>query len=243
MYITRIAQAGSSLPVTWRLPDVDISLGAEVDEAVMVGVGGFDGMDFDALEALQSMLERRKGGETGVKAVQLLEGDDVWAAGNAGRWSRDLLSSALSRSDTPLGLTVLDGRTQDLVASGVLPQLVKNPAAYCIEYTDGTRATLLMLNGAIQDFNIAVRVADHGLVSTQFFVPPAPNQASSACLTAKIEQMFQTRSAAYPVERSLLTTGLLEACLHSRHRLNERLETPHLAIRYQSPAEAQYARS
>jgi hypothetical protein len=236
-------QAGSSLPVTWRLPDVDIPPGAEVDEAVMVGVGGFDGMDFDALEALQCMLERRKGGETGVKAVQLLEGDDVWAAGNAGRWSRDLLSSALSRSDTPLGLTVLDGRTQDLVASGVLPQLVKNPAAYCIEYTDGTRATLLMLNGAIQDFNIAVRVAGHGIVSTQFFVPPAPNQASSACLAAKIEQLFQTRSAAYPVERTLLTTGLLEACLQSRHKLNQRLETPQLAIRYQPPAEAQYARS
>ena len=184
--------AGSSLPVTWRLPDVDIPLGAEVEEAVMVGVGGFDGMDFDALEALQCMLERRKGGETGVKAVQLLEGDDVWAAGNAGRWSRDLLSSALSRSDTPLGLTVLDGRTQDLVASGVLPQLVKNPAAYCIEYNDGTRATLLMLNGAIMDFNISARVAGHGLVSTQFFLPPAPNDTYSACLAAKIEQMFQT---------------------------------------------------
>ena len=167
--------AGSSLPVTWRLPDVDIPLGAEVEEAVMVGVGGFDGMDFDALEALQCMLERRKGGETGVKAVQLIEGDDVWAAGNAGRWSKDLLSSALSRSDTPMGLTVLDGRTQDLVASGVLPQLVKNPAAYCIEYSDGTRATLLMLNGAIMDFNISARVAGHGLVSTQFFLPPAPN--------------------------------------------------------------------
>jgi hypothetical protein len=97
------------------------------------------------------VLERRKGGETGVKAVQLLEVDDVWAAWNAGRWSKDLLSSALSRSDTPMGLTVLDGRTQDLVASGVLPQLVKDPAAYCLEYTDGTCATLLLLNGAIMD--------------------------------------------------------------------------------------------
>jgi hypothetical protein len=235
--------AGSSFPVTWRLPDVDIPLGAEVEEAVMVGVGRFDGMDFDALEALQCILERRKGGETGVKAVQLLEGDDVWAAGNAGRWSRDLLSAALSRSDTPLGLTVLDGRTQDLVASGVLPQLVKNPAAYCIEYTDGTRATLLMLNGAIQDFNISVRVGDHGMISTQFFLPPAPNSAYSACLAAKIEQMFQTRSAAYPVERTLLTSGVLEACLHSRHRLNQRLETPQLAISYQPPAEPQYTRT
>src|SRR3984885_6726722 len=115
--------AGSSMPGTWRLPDVDIPLGAEVQEAVMVGVGRYDGMDFDALEAMQCMLERRKGGETGVKAVQLLEGDDVWAAGKAGRWSSDLLSSALSRSDTPLGLTILDGRNQDLVGDGVLPQL------------------------------------------------------------------------------------------------------------------------
>src|SRR5580704_4946301 len=236
--------AGSSLPVTWRLPDVDIPLGAEVEEAVMVGVGGIDGMDFDALEALQCMLERRKGGETGVKAVQLIEGDDVWAAGNAGRWSRELLSSALSRSDTPLGLTVLDGRTQDLVASGVLPQLVKNPAAYCIEYTDGTRGTLLMLNGAIMDFNISARVAGHGMVSTQFFLPPAPNVAYSAYLAAKIEQLFQSKSAAYPVERTLLTTGVLEGCLQSRHRLNQRLETPQLAaVSYRPPDESQYARS
>jgi hypothetical protein len=234
--------AGSSLPVTWRLPDVDIPPGAEVQEAVMAA-GGYDGMDFDALEALQCMLERRNGGETGVKAVQLLEGDDVWAAGNAGRWSKDLLSSALSRSDTPLGLTVLDGRTQDLVASGVLPQLVKNPAAYCIEYNDGTRATLLLLHGAIMDFNIAAKVAGHGLVSTQFFLPPPPNVTYSACLAAKIEQTFQTQRAAYPVERALLTTGVLEACLNSRHKLNQRLETPQLAVNYQPPAESQYART
>jgi hypothetical protein len=232
--------AGSSMPVTWRLPDVDIPLGAEVPEVVMAGAGG---MEWNALEALQCILERRKGGETGVKAVQLLEGDDVWAAGTAGRWSKDLLSSALSRSDTPLGLTVLDGRTQDLVASGVLPQLVKNPSAYCIEYVDGTRATLLMLDGGIMDFNLSARVAGHGLVSTQFFLPPPPNNADSAPLAAKIEQMFQTRRAPYPVERALLTTGVWEGCLNSRYKLNQRLETPHLAIRYQPPTESQYART
>ncbi|MGH9450745.1 MAG: hypothetical protein ACRD11_09395 [Terriglobia bacterium] len=235
--------AGSSLPVTWRLPAVDIPMGATVQEAVMVGVGTFDGMDFDALEAMQCMLERRKGGETGVKAVQLLEGDDVWAAGSAGRWSKELLSSALSRSDTPLGLTLLDGRTQDLVASGVLPQLVKAPAAYCIEYTDGTRATLLMLNGAVMDFNVAARVAGREPVSTQFFLPPTPNVTDTACLAAKIEQMFMTRSTPYPVERTLLTSGLLEACLDSRRQLNQRVETPQLAVRYRPPAESQYTRA
>lgn len=235
--------SGSSLPVTWRLPDVDVPLGAKVDEAVMVGVGSFDGMDFDALDAMQAMLERRAGGETGVKAVQLLQGDDVWAAGKAGRWSKDLLSSALSRSDTPQGLTLLDGRTQDLVATGVLPQLVKDPAAYCIEYNDGTRATLLMLNGAIQDFNISVRTGGRdGMVSTQFFMPPQPNVRNTACLAAKIEQMLTTGSAPYPIQRTLLTTGILEACADSKYKLNQKLETPHLAISYHPPADSQYAR-
>jgi hypothetical protein len=235
--------AGSSLPVTWRLPDIDIPIGARIEEAVMVGEDDFDGMDFDALEAMQSMLERRAGGETGVKAVQLLEGDDVWAAGDSGRWSKELLSSALSRSDAPLGLTVLDGQPQDMAASGVLPQLAKNPAAYCIEYNDGTRATLLMLNGADQDFTFSARVVDHGLIATQFFRSLAPHVAYSACLAAKIEQMFTTGIAPYPVRRTLLTSGILEACLTSKARLNQRIETPQLAVSYQPPAESQYART
>ncbi|MGH9400568.1 MAG: hypothetical protein ACRD2P_00500 [Terriglobia bacterium] len=235
--------AGSSLPVTWRLPDVDIPEGTHVQEAVIVGVGAADGGDFDALEAMQCMLERRRGGETGIRAVQLLEGDDVWAAGDTGQWSKELLSSALSRSDTPLGLTLLDGRTQDLVASGVLPQLVKSPAAYCIEYSDGTRATLLMLDGAVMDFNISARLASGRLVSTQFFLPPTPDVTDTACLAAKIERMFMTRSAPYPVRRTLLTSGLLEACLDSKRRLNQRLETPELAVSYQPPSQLQYARA
>lgn len=236
--------AGSAMPVTWRLPNVDLPMNAEVQEAVMVGTSNPFMTCFDALEAMQCMLERRKGGETGVKAVQLLEGDDVWAAGDAGRWSKDLLSSALSRSDTPRGLTVLDGRTQDLVASGVLPQLVKDPAAYCIEYLDGTRATMLMLSGAVMDFNIALdlRGRDHP-VSAQFFLPPPPNNDWSAPLAAKVEELFYTRTAPWPVQRTLLTSGMLEACLDSRHRLNQRLETPHLAVSYQPPAESQYVRT
>jgi len=235
--------AGASMPVTWRLPDTDIPFGAKVQEAVVVGVGSLQGTGFDALEAMQCMLERRKGGETGVKSVQLLEGDDVWAAGTAGRWSKDLLSSALSRSDTPLGLTWLDGRTQDLTAPGLLPQLVKDPSAVCVEYTDGTRGTMLLLNGAIRDFNIAARVTGHGIVSTQFFMTPAPNETHSACLAAKIEQMYQTRSAPYSIQRTLITTGILEASLHSKHRMNERLDTPQLAISYQAPSESQYSRT
>jgi hypothetical protein len=235
--------AGSSLPVTWRLPDLELPLNCEIESAVMVGYGGADVMDFHGLEALQCMVERRKGGETGVTAVQMIEGDAVWRAGEEGRYSGDLLVSALSRSDSPQGQTVVDGRTQDLVAKGELPKLVKNPAAYFIEYRDGLKATLLMLNGAVKDFTFAARVKGAGVQSTQFFLSPEPNVTYSACLVRKIEELFETGRAPYPVERTLLVSGVLESCLTSRLQGQQRLQTPHLDVRYRAPQQPQHART
>ncbi len=236
--------AGSSLPVTWRLPDVELPLGCRIEQALMVGCGGSDPMDYHALEAMQCMVERRAGGEVGVAAVQLVDGDEVWRAGEDGRYSRELLEAALSRSDTLGGLTVEDGRTQDLVGSGELPRLVQSPAAYFIEYRDGLRATLLMLNGAVSDFCFACRLAGvEGPLATQFFLSPTPNVTYSACLVAKIEEMIVTGRAPIPAERTLIVSGTLESCLESRVRGHVRLETPHLDVRYQAPAESQHARS
>jgi hypothetical protein len=235
--------AGSSLPVTWRLPDIEIPLGSEIESAVCVGNGGSDIMDYHGMEAMQCMLERRKGGETGVRAVRMVEGPEVWKLIEDGTISKELLISALSRSDTPQGQTIVDGRTQDLVGKGQLPKLVEKPAAYLIEYRDGLKATLLMLNGAIKDFNFAARVKGKGVMSTQFFLSPVPNVTYSACLVSKIEELFATGKAAYPVERTLLVSGTLEACLTSRLDGQKRLETPQLDVKYQAPKESQHART
>jgi hypothetical protein len=234
--------AGSSLPVTWRLPDLELPLDCKIDNALMVGVGGSDPMDYHALEAMQAMIERRLGGETGVRAVEMIEGDAVWRAADAGRWPKELLVAALSRSDTPQGLTLADGRTQDLVGSGELRRLAKNPAAYFIEHNDGLRTTLLMLSGAVGDFTFAARVQGLGVVSTQFFLSPNPNVTYSACLVDKIEETFRTGKAPYPVERTFLVSGILEGCLNSRAQGARRLETPHLAVRYRAPRESHHAR-
>ncbi len=234
--------AGSSLPVTWRLPDLELPLGCQIEEALMVGVGGSDAMDYHALEAMQCMVERRRGGETGVAAVQLLDGDAVWKTGEEGRWSKRLLTAALSRSDTPMGFSHQDSRPQDLVASGELRRLVKRPAAYFIEYKDGLRATLLMLSGAVRDFNFAARVKGMGVVSNQFLLTPEPNVTYSACLMAQVEEMFVTGRAPYPAERTLLVSGVLESCLTSRLEDHRRIETPQLDVRYQAPRVSRHAR-
>ena len=233
--------AGSSLPVTWRLPDLELPLDCQLEEALMVGVGGSDPMDYHALEAMQCMIERRQGGESGVKAVQLIEGEAVWGAEKDGRWSMDLLEAALSRSDTPCGWPDEDGRTQDLIRTGELYRLVENPVAYLIEHRDGFNSVLLMLNGAVRDYCFAGRLNGQ-LVSTQFLLTPTPNVTYSACLIRKIEEMYLTRKAPYPAERTLLVSGTLESCLKSRHSEYQRLETPHLDVAYQAPAESHHAR-
>ncbi len=234
--------AGSSLPVTFRLPSVEMPHGANVKEALMIGTGSSDAMDFHALEAMQCMLERRGGGETGVAAVQLLDGDEAWKAGEDGRWSMDLLAAALSRSNQLQGITRSEGKPQDLIGNGQLKKLATKPSAYLIEYADGLRATLLMLSGAVADFTFAARIAGTDeLLSTLFYLPPEPNVTYSAELMNRVEQMLFTGKAVYPPERTLLTSGMLESCLDSRLNNNRRLETPHLNVRYQVGEASHYA--
>ncbi len=236
--------AGSSLPVTFRLPSVEMPHGANVKEALMIGNGGSDAMDFHALEAMQCMLERRNGGETGIAAVQLVDGDEAWKAGEDGRWSMDLLAAALSRSNQLQGITRSEAKPQDLIGNGQLKKLVTKPSAYLIEYADGLRATMLMLSGAVADFTFAARIADTDeLLSTLFYLPPEPNVTYSAELMNRVEQMLFTGKSVYPAERTLLTSGVLESCLDSRLNNNRRLETPHLNVRYQVSEASHYART
>src|SRR5205814_731815 len=92
--------AGSSVSVTFRRPELDFPLGVEFADALMVGGGWVsDGGVFHNLETLQCFVQRRKGGETGVRAVQHLEGEDVWRAAERGLWSKDLMAAALSRAE------------------------------------------------------------------------------------------------------------------------------------------------
>lgn len=236
--------AGSSLPVTWRMPELELPLDCSIEGALMAGIGGSDSYDYHALEAMQCMVERRSGGETGVRTVQVIGGDDVWKAGDDGQWSWELLAAAIARSDTTRGMSELDGRTHDIVGTRQIKELTENPSAYLIEYNDGLQATMLLLNGAIRDFCFAAKLAsDAEPVSTQFFLPPQPNVKYSACLVEKIEEMFMTGAAPYPAERTLLVSGMLEACLTSRLNGGELLETPYLDVEYRPPAESQYARA
>jgi hypothetical protein len=238
--------AGSSLPVTWRMPAIDMPYDAEVEELLCVAIGGIDSYDFHALEVIQCMAERRRGGETGVANMQALRGDAVWKALDAGGWSGGgwdgrLFEACLSRSQT---LAQPDTFSHRYPTPAQMRAWVKDPIAYRFEYADGVKATMLLMNGLVDDFTFAARLKGQvEPISTLFYLPPNPNVTYSAELMSKAEETFLTGKSPYPVERTLLTSGLVEAGCRSLGTGQKRLETPHLAVKYQASRESTYARS
>jgi len=238
--------AGSSLPVTWRMPAIDLPWGAEVEEAVCLAHGALDVYDFHALETLQCFVERRRGGETGVLRVQALRGDAVWNALKAGSGSKGgidptLFEACLARSHT---LRQPESYSHRHPTWEQMREWVQDPIAYRLEYRDGLKATMLLMNSLTKDFMVAARLRDVAdPVSTMFHLPPNPNVVYSAALMSQAEQMFVSGTAPYPAERTLLTSGLVQACLQSLADGQVIRETPQLDVRYQAPQESTFQRS
>jgi hypothetical protein len=233
--------AGSSLPVTWRRPELELPLGVKLKEALVVSRGELEIYGIHALEALQCMVERRTNGQQGVQAVECLEGDAVWKGGDEGRWSLELLEHALGRSPSR---NVGDAREncrhfQPTTAWGLR---AGGPRAFLIEYRDGLKAAVLQLDGHVADDTFAARIDGEAKpVSTLFWLPPPPGAAFLEALTSHIETFLESGKPPYPVERTMLTSGILDWVLEARAQ-KKRLETPDLDISYRPPRDSGYLR-
>jgi hypothetical protein len=215
--------AGSSLPVTFRRGAPSIPLGSEIESALVIGYGGLESYGFHALEALQCMVERRRGGEAGVVAVESLQGEAMFRSMDEGRWSRELLEA---------GLAVVPHRDGDYRANSLR---TKSAAVYLIDYVDGLRAAAVMLNGHAIEFATAVKLKGHAKpLVTWFYLHDGKPFPHFAYQLKAIEQMILTEHPSYPAERTLLTTGVLDAAMTSMFLNHQRIETPYLAkVRYQ----------
>jgi hypothetical protein len=238
--------AGSSLPVTWRTPSIELPLGSRIREAMCVCYGGVDSYDFHGLETLQCMVERRRGGETGIKWVQAYRGENFWKAHQEGVWPKDLFAASLCRSHT---LKPARAGFNDIMPNvDDMRTLVKDPVAYRYEHHDGLMCTMILMGGLIEDFNFAARLdGQPGIFSTQMYLPMPPGRTSLANffspLVNNFEQMYLTGKETYPAERTLLTTGLTAAGVESLFKQQARYETPHLAISYQPPKASTFWRT
>ena len=214
--------AGSSLPVAWRMPPLELPHDCEIEEALTIGYGGLEDYGFHALEAHQCMLERRLGGETGVVAVRAVSGNQIRETETAGQWSSRLFAAA--RRQMP-------GAPEDTAQW----QPGSESAVFLLEHRDGLRSSVVMANGLAGHFACAFKLKGREEpVATWFKLQEGRPYGHFAYLVRAFEEMVHTGKAPYPVERTLLTTGILDRVMHSLANNGERYETPELTITYPS---------
>lgn len=205
--------------------------------------GNKDSYGFHAIELLQSIVEQRPGAETGIKTVQCVEGDPVWAWTEARPWAQQLLAAVGAE----------DAR-----------ETVKDPMVFSFVYNDGLETAIYRLNGVDLDGYIAALVpgeknpivlADRAGSPSHVHLPyevrdnyPVANHfAATAHL---FENMLFDGNEPHPAERTLLTTGALAALFASSYEASPMygltyehgrflqegkvVETPHLAIAYRA---------
>jgi hypothetical protein len=212
--------AGSTIPLAWRIPTAtEWPLGQHMSEIVIAGYGPTEVYGFHNLEGLQVHAERRAGGETGVVAVQALTGEAAVNAVNDGTVNADLLDKALRTFD------ITDAEREQAKQSA--------KDVFLVEYADGLRAAVVNCDAVIANFGCAATGSEHEM-ACQIWLQGYPH-GHFIFLTRQIESMILNGVSPYPIERTYLTTGILDAAMHSRHDGGMRRETPELAISYQIP--------
>jgi hypothetical protein len=219
--------AGSSVPLAQRVPPIEIPAGEKIVEAVSIHAGGMESYDFHALEVMQSMIEARRGGETGVSRVELFAGEAYQKALAEKRWSQDLVDASMAMEQK-----AYFPRQPRPAALPPLPA-VKAHHALVVTYKDGTKGTALSIGNTSDRWNFACRVAGRQEpLATALYNGPWGNFNLFSALTRAAVHHFKTGQAPYPVERTLLVSGILDAAMHSHKAGGQAIDTPHLEFAY-----------
>jgi hypothetical protein len=237
--------AGSSVPLAERRPAIEIPEDAEIAEAIAIHAGGVEVYDFHGLEVLQSFVESRSAGETGIGRVEFLDADAIWQAADEGRWSVALAEAAIAaelgdaaRPNITRPKLPNDSATKD-------PRQLAITHGILITYTDGLRGAVLQVGHSSNRWNFACRLKQatpapvgsnpekDQLLATALFNGPWGNRCLFKALSHAVQHLFINGRPPYPVERTLLVSGALDAAMTSRQR-KEPVETPELQFGYQS---------
>lgn len=198
---------GSTVPLSWQRPPLPAG---KSEELVAITYSDLEEHAYHGIEAMQSVAEKR--GETGVEAVRYVEGPGVWDL------SPDLREAALAKRVNP-------------------PPEDKGqkPEAFVIRYRDGLRASVLHLNSRTRDYLVAARMKGESTPQATCFYIGLYTHSHWGFLVKAFEDLVLTKREQMPVERTLLTNGILLAGLESRRKGGAWVDTPELGISYSWP--------
>jgi hypothetical protein len=240
--------ASSSVPISWRIPQVEMPLGAEIEEVVCIGPGPVDSYDYHLLESIQAMVERRRGGERGIAWLEAKKGDAMWKSVGSGSWESGgldprLLEACLCRSQDMK--PAREGFSHVLPSLDDMRRLDPEGVIYRYQYIDGPKASMILAGGVVSDIMFAARLKGREEpLSLLFYLGSGHGTQpfNFDALVWHIEQFVHTGKLPYPIERTLLATGLVCAGMDSLFQ-GKRLDTPHLAIGYKPYPQSTFRRS
>ena len=236
--------AGSSVPLAQRLPMFELPPHADIEEAVSIHGGGLESYDFHGLEVLESIVESRRGGESGISSIELLTGERFTAAMKSGRWSTELVEAAMQaehnmsverQAHPKVGVFAPKAaKGTDAAQKDTRPARPNGPHAIVLNYSDGLKATVLKVGSDSNRWNFACRLKGESKPrATAYFNSPWGNRGLFKALSHAIQHLFITGTEPYPAERTLLTTGAVEAVMQSYEQGGQTIDTPHLKFAWQ----------
>ncbi len=215
---------GSSLPHCPILPEPAVRDGEKVRETLSLYYGHPEHYGYHAIEFALALLEARKGGETGIRAVRSI----------TGRASREVLVEAgippelLHQAFVAIGYPDLESTVPFVLDRS------EQFTLYQFEHTDGSRVHHLLVERTVNNWIVAAQL-DTGEVrtcrsgaggATVFF-------NHFAQFSAKIEDFFVSGEAPASVLRTHMAAGALERALHALFDTpGEWIATPELAFSY-----------
>lgn len=223
---------GSSIPFYFRKPEIDLDTDTPVKASVIGSAGREEGGIFHAIDVLQSFVERRKGGESGVQSVQCIHGPDVWKWTDQNPWAANLLDNI---------------RTSFNFKPGHFQATVSQPGVTIIEYRDGTKGAVYAINdvGWTYAADIAGR-KDPFLTSMLGWPAPFSQYHAANAFEHWIVEMMLTRKEPVNAERLLLSTGITSYNMESNWEngrysaIGRRVETPFMNISYRTTRGSQF---
>ena len=216
---------GSSIPTYFRQPEVELAIDTPIKNSIVVGNTADEGAIFHCLDVLQAFVDRRRGGETGVKAVQSIRGPETraWVERNA--WAGHLLEAVGEKFD---------------LKRGPLPE--RRMLNICVvDYNDGSKAAVISGEGVGWTYAGEIEGQKEPTIVSMLGWPGPLSQYHAANAHEHwIIEMMLTGKEPFNAERLLLSTGIVNYYMESNWEngrysaVGRRLETPFLNVQYRS---------
>jgi hypothetical protein len=224
---------GSSIPFYYRKPEIELEIDTPIKASIVAGGAGDEGSLFHCVDVLQSFVERRKGGETGVAAVESIRGPQTWEWTGRNPWAGNLLEAV---------------RTRFNLEPGHFQKSVREPRVTIVSYRDGTQAAVYSISGVGWTYAGEIEGQAPAIVSMLGWPGPFSQYHAANAYEHWLIEMMLTRKEPYNAERLLLSTGIVSYNMDSNWEngrysaIGRRIETPFMNMTYRSTRGPQFNR-